>query len=127
MGCEGDRVALYVGLNPEHAAEDRADYHSRRPDLMWRIGRERLVVISGEDFGDVAQGSIEHQQCVGAQIRISWKRLVVAVFPDRRPSRKERPYGTEMISSAVIKRGAVGDDAHAPIGLLIGLRKLPNG
>src|ERR1700730_6190443 len=51
---------------------------------------------------------------------------MVAVFPNRSPSCKERPYRTEVISAAVIKRRLAGNDAHAPISLVLGLCELMN-
>src|SRR6266481_5069310 len=94
---------------------------------MRRTGRDLLVVVAGKNFRDVAERSIKREQGVGPKIGVSGKRLVVTVFANRGPSGKEWPHRTKVVSAAVVDGGAIGNDTHAPIRLLIGIGQLLNG
>ena len=77
---------LRVSLQTEHSAQDGTDHHCCRPDLMRRTGRERFVIISGQHFAEMAQGTVQTKQGIRAQIRVRREFAVVAVFADRRPA-----------------------------------------
>src|SRR4029077_2096591 len=124
MRSERNRMALSIALDSEHAAQNWADHHGRRPDLVRRASREGLVVVAGEHLGDMTERSIEREQGVGPQISVCGERLVVAVLANRGPSSEERPDGAEVVSAAVVKRGVVRNDPCAPVGLYVGIREL---
>src|ERR1700678_717761 len=44
-----------VGFNSQKTAQKRIDNHSRGPDLMGRAGGERLIVLAGKNFGNMAE------------------------------------------------------------------------
>src|SRR2546425_1648275 len=94
---------------------------------MRRTGRDLLVVVARKNFRDVAERSIKREQGVGPKIGVSGKRLVVTVFANRGPSGKEWPHRTKVVSAAVVDGGAIGNDTHTPIRLVIGIGKLLNG
>ena len=121
-GAKARRLAAGVSRQTKKAAQQRADDHSRGPYLVRRTGGERLIVVAGENLGDVTQRSIERQQRVCPKIRISRQSPVVAIFPDRRPSRKQRPHRAEMIAARAVLRGAGRNNPHSPIGFVFGLR-----
>ena len=45
---------------------------------------------------------------------------MVAVFADRRPSRKQRPHRAEVVAAGAVLCGAGGNNPHSPIGLMFG-------
>ena len=100
-------MAQSIAPEAEHPAQDRADHHGRRPDLVRRASRERLVVVAGEHLGDVTERSVEREQGVGPQIGVCGERLMVAILANRGPSGEERPDGSEVVSAAVVEGGAV--------------------
>src|SRR5580700_8543096 len=127
MRSERHRMALSIAPKAEHPPQNWAEHHGRRPDLVRRASRERLVVVAGEHLGDVTERSIECEQGVGPQISVGGERLVVAILANRGPSGKERPHGAEVVSAAVIDGGAVRNDPCAPVGLEVGIRELSDG
>src|SRR5712664_1210663 len=107
MRSERKRMAVNIAPEAEHPAQNWADHHGRRPDLVRRASRERLIVVAGEHLRDVTERSIECEQGVGPQISVGGERLVVAILANRGPSGKERPHGAEVVSAAVVEGGAV--------------------
>ena len=91
---------------------------------MRGTGGEALVVIAGENFGDVAGRAIEREQGVGAQVGVGGVFVMIAIFADAGPAGEERPDRTVVVAAAAVARGAAGNDAHAPVGLVIGVGKL---
>ncbi len=49
---------------------------------------------------------------------------MIAILAHRRPAREQRPHRAVVISAAAESGRAIGDDAHAPIGLEIGIGEL---
>src|SRR5882762_4923838 len=49
---------------------------------------------------------------------------MVAILADAGPTGEKRPYGAVVVSTTAEFRRAIGDDAHAPVGLMIGAGKL---
>ena len=94
-------------------------------DQIWcgELVESGSIVIAGEHFSDVAERAIERQQGIGAQIRVRGICAVIAVFANRGPSGEQRPDGAEVVAAAVVLMRAVGNDAHAPIGLVISARR----
>src|SRR5580692_748570 len=72
------------------------------------------------------QRSVQRQQRVGSQILIRRKLLVIAVFADGSPPRKQRPHRSVVVSAAAENRGTVRNDSHPPIRLVLGGRQLLN-
>src|ERR1700674_1665177 len=99
-------VASSINVESEHPPQNWADHHGRRPDLVRRASRERWIIVAGEHLGDVTERSIEREQGVGPEIRVGGERLMVAILGNRGPSGEERPHGTEVVSAAVVDRGA---------------------
>src|SRR4029077_19610619 len=52
---------------------------------------------------------------------------MVAVFADRCPTSKQRPYRAVVITRTVVDLRMVGDDPHSPIRLMILGREFRNG
>src|SRR4029077_4363384 len=99
---EGDLTFLCVGLETQHAAQDGTDNHGCGPDLMRRTGRKGLVVVAGQNFGEMAERAVAAEQSIGAQIGVCGERAVVAVFTHGSPSGKQGPDRTKMIAGPVI-------------------------
>ena len=120
-------MALHrVLLKPKHSLQHRAHHHRRRPDLVRRTRRERLVVIAGKHFRHMAQRSIQRQQRIRTQVVIRGKRLVIAILRNRRPPGEQRPHGPVVISAAAENWRTIRNNPHAPVGLDIGIRNLLN-
>src|SRR5882762_8841968 len=51
---------------------------------------------------------------------------MVAILADASPTGEKRPYRAVVVSTTAEFRRAIGDDAHSPIGLMIGGGKLRN-
>ena len=124
---ETDRAVLRIAVQPKHAPQDGTDHHSCGPDLVRRTGCERLVIVSGKNFGEMAERAVAAEQRIGPEIGIGRERAMVAVFCNRSPTRKEGPDGTKMIARAVVDLRLPRDNPHAPIGLVIFRRQLRNG
>src|SRR6202790_2670100 len=88
MRSERHRMALGIAPKAEHPAQNWADHHGRRPDLVRRASRERLVVVAGEHLGDVTERSIECEQGVGPQISVSGERPMVGILANQAPPGK---------------------------------------
>src|SRR5712671_5762739 len=67
----------------------------------------------------MAQRSVQRQQGVGAKIVVGRLRTMVAILANAGPTSEQRPYGPVVVSAATKFRRAIGDDAHAPVGLVI--------
>src|SRR5580704_5214623 len=115
-----------VLFQSKHPFEQRAHHHRRRPDLVRRTGSQRLVIIPGKHFRHVPQRSIERQQCVRAQVLISWKLLVIPVFGNGCPSSEQRPYRAVVVSASAENRRTLGNNSHTPVCLQVRIRKLLN-
>src|SRR6266404_1831754 len=124
MRGKGERCSLGIRREPEHAAEQRAYDHRGGPDLVRRTCRERLIVVAGENFRDVAERAVQREERVGAKVFIRWLWAMIAIFADAGPAGEQRPDGAVMISAAAEFRRAAGDDAHAPVGLLVHIGEL---
>src|SRR5689334_5446502 len=94
---------------------------------MRRTGGEGLVVVPGENLGEVAKGTIGCEQGIGAEVGVGRKGAVVAVFSDRGPTGEERPDRAIVITRAIVDLRVPGDDAHAPICLMIFSGELRDG
>ena len=99
------------------------DSHGGGPNLVRGAGGEGRVVIAGEDFGGVAEGAVEREHGVGAEIGVGGSSTMVTVLADAGPSGEEGPDGAEMVAAGGIFRGIIRDDAHAPVGLVRRLGK----
>src|SRR5229473_2049302 len=124
MWREGKRARCRIGGKPEHAAEQRAYDHGGGPDLMRRAGGERLVIVAGENFGDVAERAIESEERIGSEIRIGRLRAMIAILADAGPTGEERPNRAVVIAATAEFWGTTGNDAHAPVGLVLEAGKL---
>src|SRR5207253_2966388 len=116
---EDETMRHGICFKPQHAAKYWTDHHGCRPDLVWRTGGNRLVVVAGKNFCDMTERAVEAEQSVRPEVRISRQRPMVAVFAHRGPPGEQRPYRTEVISARVVFRILRGNDAHAPIGLML--------
>src|SRR5579864_3927767 len=81
-----DLMFFCVRLQPEQTAQDWTDDHGCGPDLVRRTGRERLVVVAGENFSEMAERPVRAEQRIRPQIRVRRKGAMVAVFGHRSPS-----------------------------------------
>src|SRR5712692_10105917 len=124
MRRERQRASASVGGEPKHAAEQRTYHHGGGPDLVRRTRGERLVVSAGEDFGDVAQRAVQREERIGSEIRVGWLRAVIAILSDAGPAGEQRPDGAVVITAAAEFWRVIGDDTHAPVGLVVGAGKL---
>ena len=77
-----DRVVRSIYLQSEHPTQNGTDDHGCGPDLVRRTGGERLVVVAGEDFGEMTERTVEGQQRVRAQVEVSGKSAVIFVLSD---------------------------------------------
>src|ERR1700720_1966725 len=100
MRSKGERCSLRVGKKPKHTAKQWADHHGCRPDLVRRTRRKRLVVVAGENFGDVAERAVQREERIGAKILISGLRAVITILADAAPAGEQRPDGAVVISAA---------------------------
>ena len=116
-----------VDIQAEHSAKHRAHNHGRRPDLVWRAGGQRLMIVPGKHLGDMPQRSIRTEQRIGPQIGISGQRPMVTVFPHRRPSRKQRPHRSKMIAARAVPGITRRNNPHAPVRLMARIREQVDG
>ncbi len=86
MWSEDNFVSNSIRLEAQESAKHRTDHHGRRPDLVRRTGRERLIVITREHLGDVAERAIERQQSIRPEIGIGRQRTMIAILtPEAQP------------------------------------------
>src|SRR5260221_11860653 len=83
-------------------------------------------MVGRENLGGVARGAVQREERIDSKIRISGLRTVIAVLADAGPAGEQRPYGSVMVSATAEFWRARGNDAHAPVGLVIDARKLRN-
>ena len=57
-----DLMLFGIGFEAKHATQDRAYHHRRRPYLVRRTRRKRLVVISRKNFGEMPKRAIHAEQ-----------------------------------------------------------------
>src|ERR1700678_3655455 len=93
---------------------------------MRRTSRQRLKVISGKNFGNMAQRAVQSEQSIGAQFGGCRKRAMVPVLPDGRPTSEQRPYRSKVIAARIVSRVVRRKDPHAPVGLMLGAGELFN-
>src|SRR6266481_5609601 len=100
MRSKGNSSRLGIGRKAKHAAEQRTNHHGRGPDLVRRASGKRLVVIAGENFGDMAERAIQRKQSVGAKIIVGRLRTMIAILANAGPAGEQRPDGAVMITTA---------------------------
>src|SRR5262245_38635677 len=100
MRSEGEDVRVGVSREPEHTSQQGTDHHGGGPDLVRGTRGQRLILIAGKNFGDVAKRAIEREQGVGAEIAICGQLAMVLVFANRRPTGEQRPYGAVVIPAS---------------------------
>ena len=101
---ESERGVDGVGFQTEKSAQERAHHHGGGPDLVRGAGGERLVVVPGEHFGDVAGGTASGEAGIGLQIQISGEWTMIAILGDGGPAGEERPDGAVVVATAAVER-----------------------
>src|SRR5581483_3776416 len=124
---EHDALVRFIHREPKHSADCRAKHHCRGPYLVRRGCSKSFIVSTREDFGHMAERSIQSEQSICAQIRICLERPMVAVLSDRGPASEQRPYRTVVIPGGSIQRIPLRDDAHSPISSLIPTGEMIDG
>src|SRR5580698_11637195 len=103
MWINKNAVLQSVRSDTEEAADGRRQHHRRRPELVCGASSKGLEICSRKQLCDRAKVLRPGHAGILHQVGIAGQRTSGAVFCNRRPTGKERPYGTLMVADRVIE------------------------